>query len=424
MPNFTGRIDVMAWLPDQTSPVLAGQITLETASTRLLYDTGYLSRSNAVSVYGRDMGIHSGSLDDKRSDILPAPIQDTLPESWGRRVLAASLYSPDGELVPAEELSDASLLLSPGSDRIGALSYHISGQTPHAHDAEAIELDQLMAGADHVERGEMIPPDMRHMIAPLSSVGGSRPKALYTDASGRKYIAKFGSLGDSYPILRGEYIAMRLADLAGIDVTSVKLVKVGSRPVLLVERFDRVEVQQNEWARKSIVSARNWRRKNVARAGQISYVELADNIRANFDDATAAQEELFKRLVFNILVGNTDDHAGNHAAFWDGRTLKLTPAYDITPQRRTFSEANQALPFTGGSRSAKLTNAASIAPAFGITSARFGQIMHELVGTIVDHWNDICDEANLSRNERHRFDGNQFLNAYAFSGYGRPPILT
>lgn len=162
----------------------------------------------------------------------------------------------------------------------------------------------------------------------------------------------------------------------------------------------------------------------MARAGQISYVELADNIRANFDDATAAQEELFKRLVFNILVGNTDDHAGNHAAFWDGRTLKLTPAYDITPQLRTSSKANQALPFTGRSRSAKLTNAASIAPAFGITSARFSQIVHELVGTIVDHWNDVCDEATLSRNERQRLGGNQFLNAYAFAGYGRPPILT
>ncbi|HHX91803.1 MAG TPA: HipA domain-containing protein, partial [Paracoccus sp.] len=133
--------------------------------------------------------------------------------------------------------------------------------------------------------------------------------------------------------------------------------------------------------------------------------------------------EMFTRLIFNVLVGNTDDHARNHAAFWTGDTRELTPAYDIAPQRRTSREANQAMTLANGTRAAQLQNVAAIAPAFGVTAAQFRQIVDRLVGTIVTHWSEVCDEAGLSRAEQAGFVGRQFLNDYAFDGYGRVPSL-
>ena len=172
-----------------------------------------------------------------------------------------------------------------------------------------------------------------------------------------------------------------------------------------------------------VVSALSWTLESELSAHHISYEQLAGHIEDSFERGREAQREMFTRLIFNVLVGNTDDHARNHAAFWTGDSRELTPAYDIAPQRRVSREANQAMTLANGTRAAQLQNVAAIAPAFGVTAAQFRQIVDQLVGTIVDHWSVVCGEAGLSRAEQARFAGRQFLNEYAFYGYGPFPRL-
>lgn len=134
-------------------------------------------------------------------------------------------------------------------------------------------------------------------------------------------------------MVKAEFATMRLAACAGMSVAPVEIDRVLDRDVLLVERFDRISVETS-WQRRAMVSALTWTQENELAAHHISYQMLAEIIRARFSEPLENLTELFSRLCFNILVGNTDDHARNHAAFWDGKTLNLTPAYDIAPQRR------------------------------------------------------------------------------------------
>ena len=171
-----------------------------------------------------------------------------------------------------------------------------------------------------------------------SSIGGARPKALIRD-QGKKYVAKFSSSADLYSVVKAEFIALRLAALAGLNVAPVKLVKAANKDVLLIERFDRLP-KGDSWSRKAMVSALTLLGLDGIRARYASYETLAEIIRHRFTDPKDTLKELFSRLVFNVLCGNTDDHARNHAAFWNGKELTLTPAYDICPQGRTGNKAS------------------------------------------------------------------------------------
>ncbi|SFU21834.1 HipA domain-containing protein [Mesorhizobium sp. YR577] len=139
---------------------------------------------------------------------------------------------------------------------------------------------------------------------------------------------------------------MRLAVLVGLRVAPVRLVGTAGKDVLLIQRFDR-SPGEGGWLRKGMVSAFTLFGLDELMARYASYQDLAEIIRHRFETPRATLHELFGRLVFNILCGNTDDHAGNHAAFWDGTTLMLTPAYDICPQGRAGNEAGQAMLITG-----------------------------------------------------------------------------
>src|SRR5207248_3367846 len=168
--------------------------------------------------------------------------------------------------------------------------------------------------------------------------GATRPKALIAPCE-QKSVAKFASRGDLYNVGKAEFIAMRLAATAGLHVASVQLTSALGKDVLLIERFDRHRIAES-WGRKAVVSALTLLELDEMMARYASYETLAEIIRHRFVDAKESLRELFGRMVFNILCGNVDDHARNHAAFWDGNALSLTPAYDISPQARTGQEAS------------------------------------------------------------------------------------
>jgi serine/threonine-protein kinase HipA len=185
--------------------------------------------------------------------------------------------------------------------------------------------------------------------------------------------------------------------------------------VLLIERFDRVPTE-NGWQRKAMVSALTLLGLDELMARYASYEDLAEIIRHRFRDASATLKELFSRLVFNILCGNNDDHARNHAAFWDGEMLSLTPAYDICPQSRAGNETSQAMLISGNNRMSKITSCIEAAHHFLLSPDDALEIMAQQKKIIENNWASVCDEAELNQTDRNLFWNRQFLNPYAFEG--------
>jgi serine/threonine-protein kinase HipA len=236
-------------------------------------------------------------------------------------------------------------------------------------------------------------------------------KALIEE-HGAKYVAKFSSSANLYSVLKAEFIAMRLAMLVGINAAPVKLVQAANKDVLLIERFNR-EKTEGGWTRKSMVSALTLFGLDEMMARYASYETFAEIIRHRFDNPKETLKELFSRLVFNVLCGNTDDHARNHAAFWNGKTLSLTPAYDLCPQNRTGNVATQAMLISGDNRLSKLNSCLGACHHFLLSDNDAKEIVGRQREVIESHWGGICDEAGLSDVDRMLFWKWQFLNPFA-----------
>ena len=279
--------------------------------------------------------------------------------------------------------------------------------------ASNITLEELMNSAERVEKGIALTPELDMALYHGSAIGGARPKAL-VESGDRKYIAKFSSTTDIYSVVKAEFIAMRLAKLAGLNVATVKLETVLNKDVLLIERFDRKRTKQG-WTRQSIVSALTLFGLDDMMARYASYETLAEIIRYRFTDPKKTLKELFARLTFNILCGNTDDHARNHAAFWDGQALSLTPAYDICPQSRSGNEASQAMMISGNNNLSQLKNCIKAASVFLLSQQEADFIIERQHQVIRMNWDAVCDEAGLSLVDKKLFWKRQFLNPYAFN---------
>jgi serine/threonine-protein kinase HipA len=271
-----------------------------------------------------------------------------------------------------------------------------------------------MRAADLVNDNLPLPPALDLALLHGSSVGGARPKALLKDG-GRQLIAKFASSTDTYSIVKGEFAAMELASRANINVAAVELIRVLGRDVLLVERFDRTPPTKH---RQAMVSALTILELDEMMARYASYAALAQVIRERFTDARSTLHELFARITFNILTGNSDDHARNHAAFWDGEWLTLTPAYDICPQPRGGGETSQAMMIgADGYRMSRLAGCVERSTTFLLGASEAREIIDHQVEVIERDWDDVCERAQMTTVERSFFWRRQFLNRYAFEGY-------
>jgi serine/threonine-protein kinase HipA len=273
-------------------------------------------------------------------------------------------------------------------------------------------LNELLESAQRVEAGVPLSAELDLALAHGTSIGGARPKAMLEEDD-VKYIAKFSTQNDSYNVVKGEFIAMKLAATCGLDVADAKLVKAMGKDVLLIRRFDRAPTGSC-WTRRLMHSALTLLELDDMTARYASYEDLADIIRKEFEDPRGTLKELFSRLVFNVLCGNTDDHARNHAAFWDGSTYKLTPAYDLCPQGRTGNQAGQAMLISGNDNSSKLATCLASAGRFLIEEITAKEIIDNQIEMIQTHWNTVCEEADLTEVDKRFFWQRQFLNPYAF----------
>lgn len=406
---------VWIWLEGAIEPVVAGRLSRQ-PDGRLAFNYGqsYLARNDAIAIYDPELPLKAGIQPPHDRMLLPSCIRDGSPDAWGRRVIINRVLGLKGKDVNAD-LDELTYLLESGSDRIGALDFQTSPAEYVPRRKRNASLDELMQSAERVEKGVPLSPDLDQALQHGTSLGGARPKALIDDKDS-KFIAKFSASNDLYNVVKAEFIAMRLAKLAGLDVAHVELTKGLGKDVLLIERFDRHKTDKG-WTRRAIVSALTMLELDETEARYASYEDFAEIIRHRFTNPKATLEELFGRIVFNILSGNTDDHARNHAAFWDGKSLTLTPAYDICPQSRTGGEASQAMLIVGDKRLSQLTVCLEAASNFLLSQDRARAIIDDQIAAITANWGKVCDEAGLSEVDRAFLWERQFLNPFALQGY-------
>jgi len=402
---------VWIWLPDKTEPVVAGKLTVQEDTLVFNYGQSYLARDDAIAIYEPELPLKAGFLPPLPGMVLPSCIRDASPDAWGRRIIINKKlgYEGKGDIAQFDELT---YLLESGSDRIGALDFQLSPAHYEPRSAINTSLEELLEAVERIEKGLPLSRELNDVLNHGTSIGGARPKALIEDHN-KKYVAKFSSSVDLYNVVKTEFIAMRLARLCGLNVAAVSLTQSANKDVLLIERFDRIRSDKG-WQRKSIVSSLTLLELDEMMARYASYQNLAETIRHRFKHASVTLKELFGRITFNILAGNTDDHARNHAAFWDGKMLTLTPAYDICPQNRTGNEASQAMAIFEGNRMSKLSICLDAAHIFLLSEKEALGIIEHQLNMIHAHWEAVCDEANLTEIDRKLMLGRQFLNPFAF----------
>lgn len=404
------------WLPGVTEPVVAGKLEQHGEFIRFNYGKSYLERIHdshnpAISIYEPELPLRAGVLPLLNESSMPGCIRDAAPDAWGRRVIINKILGLKGADTDTAALNELTYLLESGSDRIGAMDFQASAKEYRPRQTALVKLEDLLASAEKVEKGISLSPELDQALLHGSSIGGARPKALIEDQD-KKYVAKFSSSTDLYSVVKAEFIAMRLAALSGLDVAPVKLATVSNRDVLLIERFDRQKTIGG-WSRKTMVSALTLFGLDEMLARYASYETFAEIIRHRFKQPQQTLQELFSRLVFNILCGNTDDHARNHAAFWDGQTLSLTPAYDICPQGRSGYEASQAMRIAGENNLSQIKTCLASAEHFLLSRQLALKIVEQQIAVIETHFNAVCEEAALSSVDKKLFWQRQFLNPFS-----------
>ena len=334
---MTSRKDqcfVYITLPGETKAVTAGRFEVGTDRRgipvgRFVYGKSYLARTDAVALDPIELKLAGRTYQTTALNGVFGALRDAGPDYWGRLIIDRHLGRAN--------LDELTYLLHSPDDRAGALGFGL-GQQPPAPERKfnrTLDLEKLQQAADELV-GEGAPKgsdaeQVEKLLLLGTSMGGARPKAVVEDKSGL-WIAKFNKPQDRWNNARVEHAMLMLAKLCGVVTAESTVVTVGDRDALLVKRFDREKVKGG-YTRARMVSAITLLRTDDSpmSRGRWSYVLLAEELRRVCAEPRKNTEELFRRMVFNALISNIDDHPRNHAAIAKERDWKLSPAYDLTP---------------------------------------------------------------------------------------------
>ncbi len=326
-------VEVHIDLEGQVRPlgILYQQVSRRGETVTFEYDAAWLEDANRFSIEPA-LTLTAGAFPPQAGQSLFGSIGDSAPDTWGRRLMQrAERHLAEREGRQVRTLGELHYLLGVADEtRLGALRFRWRGeevfQAPVGESVPAlIELGRLLQITERIERDEETDEDLQLIFAPGSSLGGARPKASVIDQHGHLSIAKFPKETDDYSIETWEEIALRLAERAGIKTPKHTLLQVAGKPVLLSRRFDR----DNGW-RIPFLSAMSMTGSRDGERG--SYPELVDALSAHGAQAKEDAIQLYRRVAFNVLVSNVDDHLRNHGFLWSGQGgWVLSPAYDLNP---------------------------------------------------------------------------------------------
>lgn len=408
LPGHPERAYVWVWLPGETVPVVAGVLTQDGELLAFNYAQSYLARRARLPLYLPELPLQPGFIRPLRGLSVAGCIRDGAPDAWGQRVILANHVPPNVTRGDTGDLPLLTYLLESGSDRIGALDFQESPSV-YVPRTTSGSLAELQAASEDFLAGRQVSPALQQAFLHGTSIGGARPKVLIHETAhdGRpsELIAKLSVSSDTWPVVKAEAVAMELARRVGLNVANSKLIESAGRDVLLVERFDRPgttgSIAGVPGERRSVVSALTMLELDEMTGRYATYHELADLIRRRFTEPNKTLRELFARITFNIAISNTDDHARNHAAFWDGTQLTLTPAYDLSPQMRTGDTAEQAMAIArDGHRASRMALCVEASDIFHLTAREAREIIAHQVNVIESEWDSAAAACDLTPTER------------------------
>jgi len=369
------------------------------------YDEGWLANTDRFTV-SADLSLVSGYQPHKASSnedsVFHGALADTAPDAWGRRVIARHHAKRRKNNPTLTALSEMDYLLAVDDfSRMGALRLRdaqgrwcASAEDGQRRTPPLIDLARMYEASRSVEQGQETAEDLRYLQGKGTSLGGMRPKCSVVDEGGRLAIGKFSSEADTRSVTRCEVLALKLAALAGIETPAARIVELDDVAVAIIRRFDRDPEGRRipyQSAASMLMASRNEDR---------SYLEMLDVLRTCGVAPQRDMHALWRRLVFNLLITNVDDHLQNHGFLHVGHGLwRLSPVFDINP----FPDKDRESKVWLSEQDGPIVDAGMLlarAADFSLTREQALHILSEVAGAVTN-WRQIAltPEVGLKRND-------------------------
>jgi len=404
-------------LPGCTEPVTAGRFTLTEnrqgiPTGRFVYGKSYLARPDALPLDPIELKLAPQLYETIALNGVFGALRDAGPDYWGRRVIERHAGKP--------QLSELDYLLYSPDDRAGALGFGLNKEppAPKRRFNQTLDLAKLQDVADAIVKDEGLPADapndqVEDLMLIGTSMGGARPKAVVEDEYGL-WIAKFNRPDDKWNNARVEHAMLILARACGLNTAESKVTDIAGRDVLLVKRFDREKTSDGYLRARMISALTLLRTEDTHRSrDKWSYVLLAEELRRVCDNPQNNAAELFRRMCFNALISNMDDHPRNHALIAKEKDWNLSPAYDLTPAVPISLERRDLAMSCGDEgRYANASNLLSQSTRFLLEEQEAVKVIIEMEKYISTSWYSTARSAGVSERDCEQISG-----AFVYPGF-------
>jgi serine/threonine-protein kinase HipA len=392
-----------AWSPDQGGLPLG----------RLVYGRRYLERPDAVPLDPFELPLTPRTYETRTLGGVFGALRDAAPDHWGRRVIQRHLNTID--------LPEIDYLLQSPDDRAGALGFGLNVHPPAPRRAfnQTVDLAKLQALADAILADEARAPEdpivaqAEELLLIGTSMGGARPKAV-VEADGALWVAKLNCATDHWNNARVEHAMLRLAESCGLRVATSRIEPIGDRDALLVKRFDR-EAGEGGYRRARMLSALTLLRSGdtIHDRDRWSYPLLAEELRRLSARPAEDARELFRRMAFNALISNSDDHPRNHAFIALADDWQLSPAYDLTPTAPPSIERRDLALICGNQgRRANADNLLSQCGRFLLPRDAAAMLLDDMEAQVRSRWYEVARREGVSERDCERIAG-----AFCYAGF-------
>ena len=382
-------------------------------SMTFIYDQSYISMPGAYAI-DPSLPLRAGSHHTGAGHSIFGAFSDSSPDRWGRKIIERreAVRARDAGVRP-HSMSEIEILLCVRDDlRQGSLRFSLTGSGFLADTKEGIppliKLPELLALARRIDDEEANYSQMQELFLAGGSLGGARPKAHVLYPDGSSAIAKFSRPGvDEWDVMSWEKTLLDLAAKSGITVPDSQLISVGKEKVLLLKRFDRADGE-----RVGYVSAMTMLEKKDGEQG--SYLEVAERIESFSLSTEVELKELWRRIIFNVLTSNTDDHLRNHGFLkTKGDSWSLSPVFDLNPNPGANRFLSTAIDYKDSTASLELCF--SVLDYFRVKKPEALKILSQ-VAKAINQWREVAQIHGISRNEMKRME-----NAFSHMESQRSP---
>jgi len=399
-------------LPGETSAVTAGKFVLSNdALGRFVYRSKYLEDPRAVEIDPVELKLSKRTYETALLNGVFGALRDAGPDYWGRRVIEKHAGKA--------QLGELDYLLESADDRAGALGFGLNTEPPAPKRKfnQMIDLEKLQTLADALVKDDLPNDPQAQQVQDLmllgTSMGGARPKAV-VQADGALWVAKFNRADDRWNNTRVEFAMLRLARECGLATAESRIETVGGKDVLLVKRFDRERTNKG-YTRARMVSGLTILRSDEAPEARQnwSYIIMVEEMRRIVEEPKKDAKELFRRVCFNALISNIDDHPRNHAIIAKEKNWKLSPAYDLTPSTPVSLERRYlALDCGDQGRYANEKNILSQHTRFLLERAEAEKIVNDMKAQVEATWYDTTRASRVSEKDAERI-----RDAFVYPGF-------